>query len=359
MNQARLVAIIYALLAAAVFGASAPLAKLLLGQVEPIPLAALLYLGSGVALTAWKGVQYVRKAPAEAEARIRQADLPWVLGAVLAGGVAAPILLMFSLRDTPAATASLLLNFEGVATTVIAALVFREAVGRRVWGAIACVTLASVLLSWDPGAAWGVSLGALGVLGACVLWGVDNNLTRQVSAKDPLTTVMIKGLGAGSVSLLLALSLGSPFPRWTAALGAMALGSVSYGLGIVFFILALRGLGAARTSALYGTAPFVGAILSFPLFRDPLTPAFAAAFLVMIVGAVLLVGEAHAHAHVHAALEHEHRHSHADDHHAHDHALGNVAPGTTHAHLHRHDAVQHTHPHAPDIHHRHSHSGQE
>ena len=195
------------------------------------------------------------------------------------------------------------------------------------------------------------------MLGACVLWGLDNNLTRNVSAKDPLVTVTIKGLGAGSFSLLLALALRNPFPRWPALLLALLLGSVSYGLGIVFYILALRGLGAARTSVLYGMAPFVGALLSFLLFRDRVQPAFVAAFVIMLIGAGLLLGESHAHPHLHPVLRHEHRHQHDDGHHAHSHAE-DVAPDTVHAHEHEHEPREHTHPHAPDIHHRHAHQGE-
>ncbi|MBN1935608.1 MAG: DMT family transporter [Anaerolineae bacterium] len=354
MKRTQVYPIIQALLAAAMFGLSAPLAKLLLGQIEPIPLAAFLYLGSGIGLALYKGIQRLRRTSRQAEAQVRRADIPWVIGALLTGGVAGPILLMVSLRHTPAATASLLLNFEGVATTLIAAAAFKEAVDRRVWWAIVLITLASVLLSWSSGSAWGISWGALGVLGACAMWGIDNNLTRNISAKDPLTTVAIKGLGAGSFSLLLALALGNPFPRWPAALGAMALGSVSYGLGIVLFILALRGLGAARTSALYGAAPFVGAIFSFLLLKESLTASFIIAFAMMIAGAALLLGEKHRHIHLHPTLEHEHRHRHDDEHHGHEHTE-EVAPETAHSHVHRHAETEHTHPHMPDIHHRHGH----
>ncbi len=198
------------------------------------------------------------------EARIEKSDAPWLLGAVLAGGVAAPIVLLFSLKNTPGATASLLLNFEGVATTLIAALVFRETVSRRAWWAIALVTLASITLSLNPLQGWGISAGALGIIAACVLWGLDNNFTRNISAKDPLVIVMIKGLGAGSFSLLLGWLLGYRLPGWDLVLKAFLLGSLSYGLSIILFIRALRGLGAARTSALFGTAPIAGVLVSFP-----------------------------------------------------------------------------------------------
>ncbi len=354
MRRTSIYPIIQALLAAVLFGASAPLAKLLLDEIAPVPLAAFLYLGSGIGLTVYRSLRRASPHSAAAEAQIGQADLPWIFGAVLSGGVIAPIVLMFSLRATPAATASLLLNFEGVATAMIAAWVFKEALGRRVWWAVALITLASVILTWDASEGWGISWGAIGVLGACALWGLDNNLTRNVSAKDPSLTVTIKGLGAGGFSLLLALALRNPFPQWTTILAAMLLGSVSYGLGIVLFILALRGLGAARTGALYGTAPFVGAFLSFILFRDQVLPSFVVAFVIMTVGAALLLREEHTHSHTHPSLQHTHRHRHDDGHHAHQHA-GEVAPDVSHAHEHNHEATEHVHPHMPDIHHRHAH----
>lgn len=289
------------------------------------------------------------------EAPVSKADVPWLVGTVLSGGVAAPMVLLFSLRNTPAATASLLLNFEGVATTLIAALIFREAIGRRIWWAIACVTAASILLSWDVSGEWGISVGAVGVLGACILWGIDNNLTRNISAKDPISIITIKGLGAGSFALILALITRNPFPGPVTALGAMLLGSVSYGLSIILFIFAMRSLGAARTSALFGTAPFVGTLLSFLIFGEAPSMLFLVSLPMMILGAVLLLGEQHAHQHSHTPFQHDHRHTHHDDHHLHEHSPGEIPPGGSHSHLHQHRAMEHSHPHAPDIHHRHQH----
>ncbi|MCA9903439.1 MAG: DMT family transporter [Anaerolineae bacterium] len=354
MRRPTLYPMLQALLAALLFGASAPIAKLLLGEVEPAALAALLYLGSGAGILIY--TQLTRTRQAAAEARITRTDLPWLAGAVVAGGVAAPILLLFSLQNTPASTASLLLNFEGVATAMIAALVFGEAVSRRALLAMALVTLASILLSWDGGAQWGVSLGALGILGACALWGIDNNLTRNISAKDPLTIVLIKGFGAGSFSLLIALLLGNRLPQPSVALGALVLGSLSYGLSIVLFIRAMRGLGAARTSALFGTAPLAGVALSFILFHDAPSALFIIALPLMMIAALLLVAEQHGHQHAHAALTRDHRHRHDDGHHDHDHP-GMTDRSLAHAHAHSHHVLEHEHPHLPDIHHRHAHEG--
>lgn len=219
MNRRLIYPVLQAVAAAALFGASAPLAKLLLSQMEPVPLAALLYLGSGFGLLLFRTVRRFDGPAAATEARLGRADLPWLAGAVVAGGIAAPIVLMFSLRITPAATASILLNFEAVATAAIAAVVFKEAIGRNAWVAVACITAGSILLSISGSAEWGVSLGALGVLAACTLWGIDNNFTRNISAKDPVSIGMIKGLVAGAFSLSLAIVLGQGFPGFPRSWG--------------------------------------------------------------------------------------------------------------------------------------------
>ena len=354
MRQPHLVAFSQAALAAILFGASAPLAKLLLGEIQPIPLAALLYLGSGIGMLLFRAVRNRAMPKGEAEARINRADLPWLTGAILTGGVAAPIVLLFGLRNTPAATASLLLNFEGAATMLIAGVFFREAIGRRVGVAIACVTGASILLSWPSQGEWDISLGALGILVACILWGLDNNFTRNISAKDPTSIVMIKGLAAGSFSLALAVFLGQGFPGAVAILSGLLLGSVSYGLSIMLFVSAMRALGAVRTSALFSVAPFVGAALSLLIFRDNLGASMLIALPLMVIGAALLIGEDHAHVHLHIASTHEHRHSHDDDHHTHGH--DDLSVGAIHSLAHHHPSVNHAHAHTPDIHHRHEHA---
>jgi drug/metabolite transporter (DMT)-like permease len=346
--------VVQAIAAAVLFGSSAPIAKLLLGQIEPIPLAAFLYLGSGLGLLLYRSIQRIDKSP-DIEARLTKDDLPWLVGAILAGGVAAPIILLFGLRTTPAATASLLLNFEGVATTVIAVIVFREAIGKQVWWSIVLITSASILLTFNPSGGWGISLGAAGVVGACILWGLDNNLTRNISAKDPLEIVTIKGIGAGSFSLLLAFVLHNSFPGPATMLGAMVLGCLSYGLSIVLFILAMRGLGAARTSAFFGTAPFVGSLLSIILFHESPSILFITSLPVMILGAILLLIEKHGHGHLHPSLEHEHRHQHEDEHHNHYHEGEEVLVNSFHSHAHIHETIEHSHPHNPDLHHRHDH----
>jgi drug/metabolite transporter (DMT)-like permease len=343
----------YAFTAAALFGANAPLAKLLLRDVSPIMLAAFLYLGSGVGILAVKIISGITGKEKGKEARLTGADLRWLLGATIAGGIVAPIALMFALQHTPAASAALLLNFEGLATTLIAFLFFRESVSRRIWVAVIIITAAVILLSLDLSGQWGLSIGALAVLAACVLWGLDNNLTRNVSAKDPLDIVIIKGIVAGSCNLVLAFSAGNSLPGIFQVFLSCLLGLFSYGLSIAFFILALRELGAARTSAYFATAPFIGTALSLLIFREMPNTLFMISVPLMVIGVIILFGEKHAHVHAHSGFEHEHVHEHADPHHTHPHPEGTA--GAKHAHLHIHQPLTHEHLHSPDIHHRHGH----
>lgn len=351
MDRRHIPSIIQALIAALLFGASAPLAKSLLGDVEPVLLAAFLYLGSGFGLLIIKFFQYINQQGFNNEAQINKSDYLWLAGAILAGGVAAPIILLISLKSTPAATASLLLCFEGVATTLVAFIVFKESISHRAWLAIALITLASIFLSINLNADWGLSFGALGIIAASVLWGIDNNFTRTISSKDPLSIVTIKGLSAGVFSLGLAIIIGNKIPGWKVIFSAMLLGSLSYGLSIVLFIHAMRGLGAARTSALFSTAPISGIILSIIMFNELPSWLFLVALPVMFIGTMLLVNENHEHEHIHTCIAHEHSHKH-DDHHQHDHE-NNYAQ--KHSHVHEHDEFVHKHHHMPDLSHRHIH----
>ncbi len=355
MSRTHVTAYLQALAAAVLFGLSAPLAKLLLGEIAPVPLAALLYLGCGLALLGYAAVGRLSGLRTGREAHVTPHDLPWIAGAALAGGVAAPIILLISLRHTSAATASLLLNFEGVATTLVAGLLWAEAIGRRVWAAVAAITLASIVLSWSVGGEWALSAGALGVLAAGTLWGLDNNLMRQVSGKDPVVLAAIKGLAAATISFSIAAATGQALPAAGAALLALLVGSLSYGLSMTLFIGAMRHLGAARTSALYGTAPFAGALLSLLVFPGSAGLMLLLAAPLMILGTVLLLGEQHGHAHQHAGLEHAHAHRHDDEHHDHADDHGLLTEAEAHAHAHVHVTPAHTHDHAPDIHHRHAH----
>jgi len=347
--------LLHALGAAVLFGASAPLSKMLLVDIEPVVLAGLLYLGSGFSTGLLRFFRRVSEKEAPIEAGLSARDIPWLAGAVIAGGMLAPILLLVGLRSTTAATASLLLNLESVATVLIAGFIFGEAIGRRIWWAIALITLAGITLSLNLTGEWGFSLGALAVIGACALWGLDNNLTRNVSAKDPLTIVVVKGIAAGSFSLVLGLVLGKSLPSLGVIIQALMVGSLCYGVSIALFVLAMRNLGAARTGALFATAPFVGAALSFVLLREQPTSLFFGSLPLMILGAALMLSESHVHHHSHELEGHDHSHSHPDIHHSHYHGSLSPEEARTHAHWHTHPLVVHVHAHAPDLHHRHSH----
>jgi drug/metabolite transporter (DMT)-like permease len=342
-----------ALLSAALFGASTPLAKLLLGDgISPWLLAGLLYLGSGLGLGL---VRLTRRASgrAPAEAPLRRADLPWLALVVLSGGAVGPALLMLGLAMTPAATASLLLNLEGLATMALAWLMFRETVDRRLLAGAAAILAGAAILSWRGGPG-GLGWGAAAIAGACLAWGLDNNLTRRLSAADPAQIAMIKGLAAGLANLFLALAAGAALPSPALIGGAALIGFFGYGISLVLFVLGLRHLGAARTGAYFSTAPFIGAVLAIPIFAEPVTAPLLLAGVLMALGVALHLAEAHEHEHAHEALEHEHRHTH-DAHHRHAHAPDDPA-GEPHAHRHVHLPLVHKHPHYPDLHHRHAHS---
>ncbi|QYZ79482.1 DMT family transporter [Methanofollis formosanus] len=360
MADPRRLSYLYALIAAFLFGSGAPVAKLFLGDVPPVTLAALFYLGSGIALALYLTTcRALGRDRHGAEAPLGRADLPWLTGVVLFGGFLAPVTLMCSLASTPAATAALLLNFEAVATAAIAALLFAEAVGKRTWAALGLITVSCAILSWEGSGAAGFSVAALGVLLAATFWGMDNNLARNLSARDPLAIVTVKGLCAGTLSLLVATLLAEPLPSPTTCLAAMAVGCISYGgLTSILFILSLRSVGTARTGSIVAIAPFFGVAASFVLYAVPIDPGFYLALPVMALGAWFLVTERHAHPHRHPAGVHEHRHRHDDLHHeGHDHPPGTPPLDARgyHSHPHAHEEVVHDHPHVPDIHHRHRH----
>jgi len=338
--------VLAALGAALLFGAGTPLAKLLLASVSPWLLAGLLYLGSGLGLTLYRRIS---RAPA---VQLPKQELPWLLGAVASGGVLGPVLLMFGLTGMPASGASLLLNAEGVFTAVLAWFVFRENFDRRIALGMAAILAGAAILSWPGELRFAGVWRALAVLGACLAWGLDNNLTRKVSLSDASWIASIKGLVAGLVNLALALALGASMPPLLQIAGAMLLGLLAYGASLVLFIVGLRHLGSARTGAYFSVAPFFGTLLALAL-GDPLTAPLLAAAALMALGIWLHLTEQHSHRHTHEALEHEHEHLH-DAHHQHDHAEP-VAANTPHTHVHRHAPLTHTHAHFPDAHHRHRH----
>ena len=339
--------ILYALLSAALFGVSAPLAKILLGSVSPWLLAGLLYLGSGLGLFA---VRLLRRS---GEAGLQKKDLPWLAAATVSGGMIGPVLLLFGLALSSAASASLLLNLESVLTLVIAWVVFRENVDRRLLIGAVAIVAGAVVLSWPSDASVSIGWGPLLIAGACLAWAIDNNLTRKVSAADPMQIAMVKGLAAGIVNVGIATLAGTAWPSGAVIGEAALLGLFSYGVSLTLFVFALRHLGTARTGAYYALAPFIGAGTAILLLHEPVTLGFVAGGVLMAIGLWLHLTERHQHEHLHEPLEHEHMHTH-DQHHRHDHASG--TPPEPHSHPHRHPRMAHKHAHYPDIHHRHSHS---
>lgn len=340
----------FALIAATLFGISTPFAKLLGADLNAFLLAGLLYLGSGAGLAVWRHGRGGRGP--RAEAGLQRADIPWMAAVVLFGGILGPSLLMLGLQSTSGSAASLLLNLESLATMLIAWLVYRENVDRRLFLGAMAILAGAVLLSWDFGAI-SLSGGAMLIAAACACWGIDNNLTRKLSGSDPVQIAMIKGLAAGATNTLLGVAAGAAWPTVAQVAAAAALGIAGYGISLVLFVRALRELGAARTGAYFSTAPFVGALIAIALFNEPVSIALTVAAMLMAFGVWLHLTENHEHWHEHELTTHEHSHVH-DAHHQHDHAPGDSA-GVPHTHVHTHLPLRHRHPHFPDLHHRHDH----
>jgi drug/metabolite transporter (DMT)-like permease len=338
-----------ALASALAFGASTPLSKILLASVDPQLLAGLLYLGAGIGLAIVHLARSALGIPAE-EAPLRRTDIPWLGAVVLFGGIIGPLLLMLGLFRTEAASGALLLNLESLATMGLAWLVFRENVDRRLLLGAFAIVAGAFVLSWQ-GQGVELNAGAGLIAGACLAWGVDNNLTRKLSAADPVIIAMLKGLVAGTVNAGLALWWGAALPP-AGILGAAAVvGFLGIGVSLVLFILGLRHLGAARTGAYFSLAPFIGALLAIAFLGEPLTARLVVAGALMGLGLWLHLAERHQHEHQHEELDHDHSHTH-DDHHQHAHDGPVTEP---HSHWHRHTPLRHTHPHYPDLHHRHQH----
>ncbi|MEO8061608.1 MAG: DMT family transporter [Pseudomonadota bacterium] len=339
--------VLAALAAAALFGLGTPLAKQLVSDVNPWLLAGLLYAGSGIGLTA---ARLFRPA---ARVHLTPPDRWYLAGAIASGGVAAPALLMTALVSMPAAGASLLLNAEGVFTALLAWFVFRENVDRRVALGMLTIVAGVVVLSWNSHANLQGVRPSLLVLAACLAWAVDNNFTRKLSLHDATWLASVKGLAAGATNLLIATAAGAAWPSIGATSAALVIGSFAYGVSLVLFVVGLRHLGAARTTAYFSTAPFVGALVSFIWLGEPITIQVALAGALMGVGVWLHLTERHEHAHLHAAIEHSHEHEH-DEHHDHAHSPETPA-AARHTHRHRHEPQTHSHAHFPDAHHQHEH----
>jgi drug/metabolite transporter (DMT)-like permease len=342
----------FAIGAAILFGASTPLAKVLLQSgLTPQLLAGLFYLGSGVGLgLTWLG--RTLSGSVTGEARLRRTDLPLLALAVLLGGALAPWLMMLGLARTSAASAALLQNLEGLATMAIAWLVLHENVDRRILIGAWAILAGAVLLSLSPGSAR-AGAGALLIALACLAWGADNNLTRPLAKADPVQIAAIKGLVAGTLNVGIAFAAHARVPSVATIAVAAVVGFLGYGVSLVLYVLGLRHLGAARTAAYFSTAPFIGALLAVALLFEPLTSRLIAAGVLMGIGLYLHLSERHDHVHRHELLEHAHRHVH-DEHHQHAHGREDP-PGEPHSHSHRHEPLTHEHSHFPDLHHRHGH----
>lgn len=338
--------VLAAISAAALFGMGTPLAKLLLSSTSPWLLAGLLYLGSGLGLTLFR---IVARAPA---VRLVRDEVLWFTGAILAGGIIGPVLLMLGLSGLPAADVSLLLNAEGVFTALLAWFAFKENFDRRIALGMLSIMAGASVLSWQANTSLSSLWPSLAVLGACLAWGIDNNLTRKVSLTDAAWIASVKGLVAGAVNLGLAFSLGAKLPVWSSIASAMLVGFLAYGVSLTLFVLALRQLGTARAGAYFSVAPFVGALLALAL-GETITWQLGAAALFMAFGLWLHLTERHSHTHDHQPLEHDHNHSH-DEHHQHLHDPPIPVAGT-HRHSHSHAPLKHAHPHYPDVHHQHKH----
>jgi drug/metabolite transporter (DMT)-like permease len=344
--------VIYALASAALFGVSTPAAKLLVGSIYPVTVAGLLYCGAGIGVAILRRMlpSIVTGAP---EVSVARAELPWLAGAIGAGGVLGPLLLMFGLARTDAAAASLLLTLEGAATALMAWFIFHENFDHRIAIGMASLVAGAAVLSWSGAPSFDSIIGPLAIAGACVAWGLDNNLTRKVSLADPLQIAMLKGLIAGPFNLILGLGISREVPSLSGVLLTGVVGFVGYGVSLALFVVALRGLGTARTGAYFSTAPFIGSAVAVIALGEPVTAQLLVAGALMAVGVWLHLTEHHEHEHLHEALVHTHSHVH-DIHHRHAHKASDP-PGEPHTHSHDHKPMQHRHPHVPDMHHTHRH----
>ena len=352
-----------ALASAFLFGAGTPLAKGLLGQISPWLLAGLLYAGSGLGLLVYRAI---KKLPTP---QLNRSEWLWLLAAVVCGGAAAPVLLMFGLTRLPASHASLLLNAEAVLTTLVAWALFKEHLGGRIVAGMTLIVAGALVLAWPQGAAQTSTQAfdlwpALAVVFACTFWALDNNFTRYVAHADASWIACVKGLSAGVTNLILAYLLGASWPPLAGASAAMVVGFLCYGVSLALFVVALRHLGASRAGAYFSIAPFVGAAMSVALFAEPVSWPLGAAGVLMGLGVWLHLTENHHHVHTHEVLLHTHAHSHNsdnngdDEHHRHAHGLADANAGQllgTHSHPHQHKPLRHSHAHFPDVHHRHTH----
>lgn len=340
-----------AILSAVLFGMSPVACKLVVGQMSSSLLAGLLYLGSGLGLT---GVVLYQKDPVHNILRsLSRRQWAYLAGAIVSGGVAAPLFLAYGIVSGTASEVSLLLNFETVATTLLAWMVFHEQIGYRVWiGKLSIIGASILVLFTGSSGGMQLSVPGLSVLAACLLWGLDNNLTRELESIPAPLLACMKGWSAGIFNVLLSLMLFNSQVTALQVSGALAIGALSYGASLVLFIHALRAIGSARTSTWFATGPFIGTILSVMALGERPPGEYWVAALIMLSGMFFLYGEVHRHLHRHERITHAHPHEH-DEHHQHAHDAADLVG--KHDHLHTHEPIKHSHVHWPDIHHRHTH----
>lgn len=343
------IATFYAILAAALYAINVPLSKFLLNHAGPTMMASFLYLGAGLGLFIYSLIEKATGKQVKREPLTKK-ELPYTIAMVVLD-IAAPIFLMFGISMTNSANVSLLNNFEIVATSIIALVVFKETVSKKLWFAIALVTVASAILSFEGAGSFTFNGGSLFVLGACLCWGLENNCTKMISNKSSVEIVIIKGTFSGLGSLICAFIVGEHLPAVQWILCILLLGFVAYGLSIHFYIMAQKDLGAAKTSAYYSVAPFLGVVFSFILLNERPGVQFYIALIIMVISTYLMVKDT-------IALQHTHEHEHI---HTHEHAHGDMIHTHEHKHIHTHlhthgsDSENHTHKHELTEH-CHSHS---
>ena len=337
---------VLALLAAALFGVSTPLVQQLGVGIGAFTTAALLYAGAAA-------VGLLSRQRVDVEARVLRSDLPRLLAMAGFGAVLGPVALAWGLQHTSGTGASLMLTLEALFTALLAWLLYRETMDRRVWAAMLLLMAGGAVLVLDQGrSGGGQALGLVAVLLATAAWGADNALSRALAERDPSQVVMVKAALGASATAVIAVTASEPMPGASAALGLFLVGATGYGLSLRFYLLAQRAFGAARTGSVFAFAPFIGAALAVALGDRSGGWLMGLGGALMLAGILLHLAEAHGHAHEHEAMEHEHAHRHDDGHHDH---LDQHMPIAAHSHAHRHEAARHTHPHVPDGHHAHRH----
>jgi drug/metabolite transporter (DMT)-like permease len=359
-------AAVYAILAGLCFSASAPFTKLLSPEVPPLMLAALFLLGSAAGTTAYAALAHLcGQKRSSIEAPLTRKDLPWVFAVTLFGSILATLLIVYGVAATTATTAAFLFSFEGAATVLVASILFREAVDRRIWAAVACITFSCMIMSFGGGAerfGFHFSYGAVLILLSCLSWGIANNCIRMISGVDPIYQTLVRSWIGGLILFVLALASGEMLPAFSIVLFAAFVGFISYGgLTSIFFVYGVRDLGSARATTYFSLNPVFGIILSIIIFQTLPGIMLWIALPFLLIGMWLLMTEKHQHLHTHESLIHEHRHRHDDLHHAdalhmHTYAHPELDSQGFHSHSHEHGSISHSHIHHPDLHHHHEHS---